>query len=102
MYTENRPNFNFIEGASMTPSLRRLAFSLVLGSALVGGVALGAAPTSAQSCDPSYPDLCLAAYPDLDCGDIGYSLTVLHDPSITAYDPHGFDADFDGIGCESW
>ena len=84
----------------MTPSLRRLAVSLVLGSALVGGVALSAAPAAAQSCDASYPELCLAAYPDLDCGDIGYPLTVLHDASLGAYDPHGFDADFDGIGCE--
>lgn len=27
--------------------------------------------------------------------------TVIHDPSIGAYDPHYFDSDYDGIGCES-
>jgi len=49
------------------------------------------------SCDPSYPDVCIAPYPpDLNCGDIGYSnFRVIGD------DPHGFDRDNDGIGCES-
>ena len=56
---------------------------------------------AAQACDPSSPDLCLAASPDLNCIDIGYLITVYHDPAIGAYDPHGLDADYDGIGCES-
>ena len=49
------------------------------------------------NCDPSYPDVCIAPYPpDLNCGDIGYSnFRVIGD------DPHGFDRDNDGIGCES-
>jgi len=53
-------------------------------------------PTT-PSCDPSYPDVCIAPYPpDLNCGDIGYSnFRVIGD------DPHGFDGDNDGIGCES-
>jgi len=53
-------------------------------------------PTT-PSCDPSYPDVCIAPYPpDLNCGDIGYSnFRVIGD------DPHGFDRDNDGIGCES-
>ena len=84
----------------MTPARRRLALALLVGSASLAGSA-SAAPVSAQACDPSYPDLCLAASPDLDCIDIGYPVTVLHDPAIGAYDPHGLDADFDGIGCES-
>ncbi len=33
---------------------------------------------------------------DLDCSDIG------HPVEIDASDPHGLDADGDGIGCESW
>jgi len=50
-----------------------------------------------NSCDSSYPDVCIAPYPpDLNCGDIGYSnFRVIGD------DPHGFDRDNDGIGCES-
>jgi len=48
-------------------------------------------------CDPSYPDVCIAPYPpDLNCGDIGYSNFI-----VIGDDPHGFDRDDDGIGCES-
>ena len=85
----------------MPAPVRRLALGLLLGGALLAGGA-SSAPVSAQACDPSYPELCLAAAPDLDCIDIGSPVTVLHDPAIGAYDPHGLDADSDGIGCESF
>ena len=54
-------------------------------------------PPSGSSCDASYPDFCIPpAPPDLDCADVsGRRLAVL------APDPHGFDGDFDQIGCES-
>jgi len=50
-----------------------------------------------NSCDSSYPDVCITPWPpDLDCGEIQYAnFKVLPD------DPHGFDDDKDGIGCES-
>jgi len=50
-----------------------------------------------SDCDPSYPDVCIPPWPpDLNCGDISYrNFYVLPD------DPHGFDGDKDGIGCES-
>jgi len=50
-----------------------------------------------NSCDPSYPGVCIDPYPpDLDCGEIQFAnFKVLPD------DPHGFDRDNDGIGCES-
>jgi len=52
-------------------------------------------PTPA--CDPSYPDFCIPPPPpDLDCADIGTSFTVI------GSDPHGFDADDDGTGCDSY
>jgi hypothetical protein len=49
------------------------------------------------NCDPAYPTVCIPPPPpDLDCGDIPYTnFTVL------APDPHGFDGDNDGIGCET-
>jgi len=52
---------------------------------------------SENNCDSSYPDVCIPPWPpDLDCGDIRYAnFKVLPD------DPHGFDGDKDGIGCES-
>lgn len=54
-------------------------------------------PPTQPSCDPSYPDVCIPPYPpDLDCGEIGYS-----NFRVVGSDPHGFDGDNDGIGCES-
>lgn len=50
----------------------------------------------AASCDPAYPDVCIPpAPPDLDCGDIPYRRFRVLRP-----DPHRFDGDRDGIGCE--
>lgn len=49
------------------------------------------------SCDPHYPEFCIPLYPpDLDCGEIQYANFKVLQP-----DPHGFDRDKDGIGCES-
>jgi micrococcal nuclease len=49
-----------------------------------------------RECDPSYPTVCIPPPPpDLDCGDIPYSNFPVLPP-----DPHGFDGDGDGIGCE--
>ena len=53
--------------------------------------------TAAPSCDPSYPTVCIPPPPpDLDCGDIPY-----RNFPVVGTDPHGFDADGDGVGCES-
>jgi len=54
-------------------------------------------PTEQTNCDPSYPTVCIPpSPPDLDCGDIPYrNFTVL------SPDPHRFDGDNDGVGCES-
>ncbi len=55
-----------------------------------------AAPVQAN-CDPSYPDVCIPSPPpDLDCGDIPYRRF-----RVVGADPHRFDGDRDGIGCES-
>ncbi len=52
---------------------------------------------SQQKCDPHYPDLCLPLNsPDLNCSDIPYRRFRVLSP-----DPHGFDRNKDGIGCES-
>ncbi len=55
------------------------------------------APARPRSdCDPSYPDACIPpAPPDLDCGDVTVRRFAVRPP-----DPHNFDADFDGVGCE--
>jgi micrococcal nuclease len=57
-----------------------------------------AAPPAPKSgaCDPSYPDVCIApAPPDLDCADVPYRRFRVLPP-----DPHGFDGNGDGVGCE--
>jgi outer membrane biosynthesis protein TonB len=47
-------------------------------------------------CDPSYPDFCIRSPPpELDCGGIVFGNFTVLPP-----DPHGFDEDKDGIGCE--
>jgi micrococcal nuclease len=49
-----------------------------------------------SNCDPSYPTVCIPPYPpDLDCKDIPYRRFQVDPP-----DPHNFDGDFDGLGCE--
>ncbi|HAF61229.1 MAG TPA: hypothetical protein DCK95_02760 [Anaerolineaceae bacterium] len=51
----------------------------------------------ALNCHPSYPDVCIPyPPPDLNCPDIPYRRFRVLPP-----DPHGFDGDHDGIGCES-
>jgi hypothetical protein len=48
------------------------------------------------SCDPSYLAVCIEQYPpDLDCEDIRYSNFM-----VVGDDPHEFDIDNNGIGCE--
>jgi hypothetical protein len=48
------------------------------------------------TCDPAYPTVCIPPPPpDLDCKDIPYRNFKVLPP-----DPHRFDRDKDGIGCE--
>ena len=52
---------------------------------------------SQNQCDSSYPDVCIPpSPPDLDCKDIPQKGFTVLPP-----DPHRFDGDKDGIGCES-
>lgn len=48
-------------------------------------------------CDPAYPTVCISPPPpDLDCGDIPFRNFKVLPP-----DPHRFDRDRDGVGCEA-
>lgn len=55
-------------------------------------------PTTVNgNCSPAYPTVCIPPPPpDLDCKDIPYRKFKVLPP-----DPHKFDTDHDGIGCES-
>ena len=53
--------------------------------------------TAPSGCDPSYPTVCIPSPPpDLDCGEIPFRRF-----EVIGSDPHGFDGDGDGVGCES-
>jgi hypothetical protein len=58
-------------------------------------------PPSGGSCAASYPTVCIPPPPpDLNCADIPYrTFTVRWD--VPDPDPHHFDGDRDGVGCES-
>jgi micrococcal nuclease len=54
-------------------------------------------PTELANCDPAYPTVCIPPPPpDLDCGEIPYRNFTVLPP-----DPHRFDGDNDGLGCET-
>lgn len=84
------------------PLLRLAVLSLTVVAA--GCSTIDAEPPPADSpnqllsdgCDPSYPDFCIPPPPpDLDCKDVNGPFTVI------GRDPHGFDREPDGVGCES-
>lgn len=57
----------------------------------------GGTGSGSGQCDPSYPGVCIPPYPpDLDCGDVPFT-----NFEVVGSDPHGFDSDGDGVGCES-
>ena len=50
-----------------------------------------------SNCSPAYPDFCIPPPPpDRDCDDVNGDNFTVKPP-----DPHGFDSDGDGVGCES-
>ena len=73
-------------------------------TALSGGAASQPTTQSAAAgagasagCDPAYPTVCIPPPPpDLDCNDIPFRRFTVLPP-----DPHRFDGDHDGIGCET-
>jgi hypothetical protein len=53
-------------------------------------------PPPGKDCHPSYPGRCiLSPPPELDCGDVS-----ARNFRVVGNDPHGFDGDNNGIGCE--
>ncbi|AKF05996.1 excalibur calcium-binding domain-containing protein [Sandaracinus amylolyticus] len=72
----------------------RTSKHLVLALSIALGVT--SSVPAQDACEPAYPDVCIPpAPPDLDCGDVEERGFRVLDP-----DPHRFDRDHDGIGCE--
>src|SRR5215217_1386504 len=62
-----------------------------------GEVTEGEVEGGGAACDSSYPDTCIPPPPpDLNCDDVSDT-----DFRVEGSDPHDFDRDNDGIGCES-
>jgi hypothetical protein len=62
-----------------------------------GGGSTGGGGSPAPQCAAAYPTVCIPpAPPDLDCGDVPFRKF-----KVVAPDPHRFDSDKDGLGCES-
>ena len=60
-------------------------------------ISISSASKEKDNCDSSYPDFCIPpSPPDLNCPDISQKRFT-----VSGSDPHGFDRDNDGIGCES-
>ncbi|HEX6370283.1 MAG TPA: hypothetical protein VF006_15290 [Longimicrobium sp.] len=81
----------------IVPSTGLAALALTAAAAL----GLSAAPAAQPRCHASYPDFCIPpGPPDLNCPDITgrKPFRVRHD--VVNADPHGFDRDRDGRGCE--
>ena len=54
------------------------------------------APAVGNGCDPNYTGCVPISSSDLDCPDVGFSMTVI------GVDIHGFDREGDGLDCESF
>ena len=55
----------------------------------------GGGDGAGSNCSPAYPDFCTPPPPDRNCDDVNRDNFTVKPP-----DPHGFDSDGDGVGCE--
>ena len=101
--TQSQPTLaaTIAQPTSPSSSLKERTLATLFARATMRPTAVPVQPTvqppSRGNCDPSYPDVCIAPPPpDLDCKDIPYRRFRVLPP-----DPHRFDGDHDGIGCES-
>jgi hypothetical protein len=79
--------------------LTRFGVAMALAGMALSAPILAPDVSAQTSCDPSYPDFCISPVweaGDLDCSDVAETWFTVIQP-----DGHGFDADFDGYGCES-
>jgi len=95
------PSLTLSVTPSFTPTFTQTSTATATFTPTTTSVALiipwTGATSSRSKCDPSYPTVCIPPPPpDLDCKDIPYKKF-----SVLRPDPHNFDSDRDGIGCES-
>jgi hypothetical protein len=74
-----------------------LPVAILLAYSTIGVQLNQAGASSDENCDPSYPEVCITSPPpNLNCDDVPYN-----NIQVIGSDPHGFDREGDGIGCES-
>ena len=67
------------------------------GKGIWSGEVVGSDSMAEEVCDSAYPSVCIPPpTPDLNCDDIPHRSFEVLPP-----DPHRFDGDKDGVGCES-
>lgn len=98
---ENSLNAQVCDGQMTLAAAQRRIVHWVRYVSTSGGEAQPAPPPvptqPSGKCDPAYPTVCIPPPPpDLDCSEIPYRNFKVLPP-----DPHHFDSDGDGIGCES-
>ncbi len=77
--------------------LRKVVSESVISQPVTEVTYVGTYVEQVPNCDPNYTPCVPNVSYDLDCPDIGFSVTVI------GYDKHGFDGnDNDGYGCESY
>ncbi|MDX2230957.1 MAG: excalibur calcium-binding domain-containing protein [Leptolyngbyaceae cyanobacterium bins.349] len=82
----------------MVNGLKACAIALLTGLLALGLATLcsQAGSQASTGCDRAYPGVCIPSPPpNLDCKDVPYQNFRVLPP-----DPHRFDRDRDGIGCE--
>jgi PKD repeat protein len=93
----------FDEAGTYTVTVTIMDSAGQVGSASIGITVEEPSPSppteeEETTCDPSYPDVCISLPPpNLNCDDEG----VPENFEVLPPDPHGFDTNNDGIGCES-
>lgn len=71
---------------------------LAILAAIIQAITGNTQGTMTGNCDPAYPDFCITAPPpDLDCRDVAPRARF----KVLPPDPHRFDQDGNGIGCET-
>ncbi len=103
-YTYNLPYRYQSEFIAAERSARNAGRGLWSPATCAGNTSSPAAPPAPagptgpapSGCDPSYPGVCIPSPPpDLDCADVPY-----RGFAVVGADPHRFDGNHDGVGCE--
>jgi micrococcal nuclease len=90
----------FAQQLTVPPNVRHAdTIGKAVAEARAAGRGLWGEACEVDGCDPAYPTVCIPPGPpigrDLDCGDVDHRRFEVRSP-----DPHNFDGDGNGLGCE--